>query len=66
MPFIICQNRLAMWSAHENPILGPFRGIALDVAADFKKILLIADHMLVTGTLPKPHTAFAVCKALKR
>ena len=54
-----------MWSAHENPILGPFRGIALDVAADFKKILLIADHMLVVGTLPEQRTAFAVCKALE-
>ena len=55
-----------MWSAHENPILGPFRGIALDVVPYFVIISLVADHMLVVGTLPKPHTAFAIRKALER
>ena len=55
-----------MWSAHENPILGPFRGIVLDAAADFKIILLIADHMLVTGALPELYAAFAIRKALER
>ena len=55
-----------MWSAHEITILGPFRGISFDAAADFKIILLIADHMLVVGTLPEQRTAFAIRKALER
>ena len=48
------------------PIFDPMCGIFLNIFPNLSVIVLIADHMLVIGTLPELYAASAVCKAFER
>ena len=59
--FFLC----AMLAFNIVPIFDPTCGIVLNIFPNLSVIVLIADHMLVIGTLPELYAASAVCKAFE-
>ncbi len=48
------------------PIFDPTHGIVFNIFPNLSVIVLVANYMLMVGTLPELYAASAVCKAFER